>query len=226
MKKVRKSRELPSAQFYANLVDDMDAQLNLQDNEEFQKSVEHYEKTLERRSQATIKHTPTQPPPVGILKTKRLNTIGSSTGSEKTGGGGGRATKDQRLKAASSGFIAFGDKDIVVIDNAEIDEITKHGADIIVVDKARDEVDLAELLGANWPKTAGNAAIILNQKLSAEEKGSKVNQKNKSAQTSAKQTQLKTANSLHSLDNCGAIPPSESGKCNIDSIIWPYRIST
>lgn len=209
MRKVRKSKELPSAQFYADLVADMDTQLNLQDNEEFQKSIEHYEKSIERRStmdkvipQSKIGTMQSQSQsPVGILKSKR------SSAAVTTGG-----SKDHNRKANNSGFIPFGDKDIVIIDNAEIKETTKQGADIIVVDKSQDGVDLAELLGVNWPKTAGDAAIILNQKLNTTEKSSS-NQKNKLSQANHhKQGNIKNVNCQQFFDDGQSQELKQTGK--------------
>lgn len=207
MRKVRKSKELPSAQFYADLVADMDTQLNLQDNEEFQKSIENYEKTIERRStiDKVIPQNKTvtmqSQTPASILKTKRSSIAGTSS-----------TTKDYNRKSTISGLIPFGDKDILIIDNDEIQETTKRGADIIVVDKAaQDGVDLAELLGANWPKTAGDAAIILNQKLNTSEK-SNSNHKNKLSQANLKQSNIKNAICQHSFDDGKSQELKQTGK--------------
>lgn len=204
MKKTRKPKLLPSAQFYAELVADMDTQLNLQDNEEFKKSVEHYEKSIERRStiekakiQCTVGSTLSQPA-AGILKISRSCSSGANDGN-----------KDIHKKPISSGFIPLGDKDIVIIDNAEIQETIKHGADIIVVDKTRDGVDLVELLGSNWPKPCGDTKIVFNQKLNNFEKYND-SLRNNSIQTNAKQTSVKNVNRHHTIDsNKDSIEPGK-----------------
>ncbi|XP_073824539.1 ubiquitin carboxyl-terminal hydrolase CYLD isoform X7 [Musca autumnalis] len=108
------------------------------DNEEFKQTVENYERSLERRSTNTVQ-TQTQPQS-GILKNKRF--------------------KDQ---TKPSSVLNLGDRDIVVIDNTDIDESTRNEGEVIVLDKTRQEVDLVELLGSDWPKTAGDAAAILNK---------------------------------------------------------------
>ncbi|XP_073824540.1 ubiquitin carboxyl-terminal hydrolase CYLD isoform X8 [Musca autumnalis] len=71
------------------------------DNEEFKQTVENYERSLERRSTNTVQ-TQTQPQS-GILKNKRF--------------------KDQ---TKPSSVLNLGDRDIVVIDNTDIDESTRN----------------------------------------------------------------------------------------------------
>ncbi|CAD7085791.1 unnamed protein product [Hermetia illucens] len=56
-------------------------------------------------------------------------------------------------------IMSYEDRDIVVIDKADIKESTMNESEVIVVQK---DVDLAELLGSNWPTNAGEAAVVLN----------------------------------------------------------------
>lgn len=53
-------------------------------------------------------------------------------------------------------------KEIIVINKGDIEESTKNEHNIVVVNNPQENVDLAELLGSNWPKNAGGAAIMLN----------------------------------------------------------------
>ncbi|XP_034099642.1 ubiquitin carboxyl-terminal hydrolase CYLD isoform X1 [Drosophila albomicans] len=57
------------------------------------------------------------------------------------------------------------EKEIIVINQSDIEESTKND-NVIVIDNAHDNknVDLADLLGTNWPANAGGAAGILNGK--------------------------------------------------------------
>ncbi|KAI8119223.1 Ubiquitin carboxyl-terminal hydrolase CYLD [Lucilia cuprina] len=153
-KKAKKPK--PSAQFYDKVEDTTDSCVynNNNDNnnkmerskkessnimslssEEFKQSIENREKSLERRATTTnTVQTQTQPQS-GILKNKH---------------------KDQTKSTAASG------PEIVVIDNADIDESKRQ--EVIVIDKERHEqVDLFEILGSDWPTTAGDAAAILNK---------------------------------------------------------------
>ncbi|XP_046806789.1 uncharacterized protein LOC111675145 isoform X3 [Lucilia cuprina] len=153
-KKAKKHK--PSAQFYDKVEDTTDSCVynNNNDNnnkmerskkessnvmslssEEFKQSIENREKSLERRATTTnTVQTQTQPQS-GILKNKH---------------------KDQTKSTAASG------PEIVVIDNADIDESKRQ--EVIVIDKERHEqVDLFEILGSDWPTTAGDAAAILNK---------------------------------------------------------------
>lgn len=110
------------------------------ENEEFKQQIENYEKSVERRATSTTTtntvQTQTQPQS-GILKNKR---------------------KTDQTKLPSSVLNVNG-REIVVIDN---DESTRDNSNIIVVNKSGQDVDLIELLGNDWPKTAGDAAVILN----------------------------------------------------------------
>lgn len=65
------------------------------------------------------------------------------------------------------------DRDIVVIDNVDYKESTSGEAMVIVVEKPRKlnqkiagDIDLAELLESNWPATAGDLALALNNRQS------------------------------------------------------------
>ncbi|XP_073824536.1 ubiquitin carboxyl-terminal hydrolase CYLD isoform X4 [Musca autumnalis] len=112
-KKAKNKNKEASATFYETLSDttnstgkEMDTKneiSNIQpaDNEEFKQTVENYERSLERRSTNTVQ-TQTQPQS-GILKNKRF--------------------KDQ---TKPSSVLNLGDRDIVVIDNTDIDESTRN----------------------------------------------------------------------------------------------------
>lgn len=53
-------------------------------------------------------------------------------------------------------------KEIIVINKGDIEESTKNEHNVVVVNNPQENVDLAELLGTNWPKNAGGAALMLN----------------------------------------------------------------
>lgn len=53
-------------------------------------------------------------------------------------------------------------KEIIVINKGDIEESTKNEHNVVVVNNPQENVDLAELLGSNWPKNAGGAALMLN----------------------------------------------------------------
>lgn len=75
---------------------------------------------------------------------------------------GKSGTKSRKSsKGPKSSFMNYDDKQIVVIDNNDIKESTKGVDDVIIVDKKKD-VDLAELLGKNWPSNGGEPCEILN----------------------------------------------------------------
>lgn len=154
-KKAKKNKEATS-QFYGKVLEDttdnnnkeMDRKkdksiANANNKEAIKQIIESYESSLERRATNTV-HTQTQPQ-TGILKNK---------------------SKDRNKP-----IIHYDDRDIVVIDNEDIDESTRHEADIIVVEKPRQDVELMELLGSDWPRTAGDAAAILNKQSSARSVG-------------------------------------------------------
>lgn len=107
------------------------------DNEEFKQSIENREKSLERRAATTnTVYTQTQPQG-GILKNKH---------------------KDQIKKAPSTMLKADG-REIVIIDDADIDESMRNEPPVVVFET---EYDLCHLLGSDWPNSAGDAAMILN----------------------------------------------------------------
>lgn len=53
-------------------------------------------------------------------------------------------------------------KEIIVINKGDIEESTKNEHNVVVVNNPQENVDLADLLGTNWPKHAGGAALMLN----------------------------------------------------------------
>lgn len=67
-------------------------------------------------------------------------------------------------------IMSMEDRDIVVIDNVDYKESTCNEGTVIVVEKPRklqpksneSDIDLAELLESNWPATAGDLALALN----------------------------------------------------------------
>lgn len=69
-------------------------------------------------------------------------------------------------------ILSLEDRDIVVIDNADYKESTSNEGTVIVVEKPRKlhqkptgDIDLAELLTeTNWPATAGDLALALNNR--------------------------------------------------------------
>ncbi|XP_037814461.1 ubiquitin carboxyl-terminal hydrolase CYLD isoform X3 [Lucilia sericata] len=204
-KKAKKPK--PSAQFYDKVEDTTDSCVynNNNDNnnkmerskkessnvmslssEEFKQSIENREKSLERRATTTnTVQTQTQPQS-GILKNKH---------------------KDQTKSTAASG------PEIVVIDNADIDESKRQ--EVIVIDKERHEhVDLMEILGSDWPTTAGDAAAILNkQKLqNANTSGSAgvVSTAGNNIVTSSKSNRNKSSNPLTHLAGNNAKKTNDS----------------
>lgn len=140
-----KSKE-PSAQFYDQLHETTDSNTKEMDtktdtpnivpadSDEFKQTVENYEKAIERRSTNTVQ-----------TQTQALSGI----------------LKKSKDKTKTSSAL---DIDIVVIDKSDIHESTRHEGDVIVVDNTLQDVDLADLLGSDWPKTAGDTAAILNNK--------------------------------------------------------------
>lgn len=70
-------------------------------------------------------------------------------------------TKSKKSKGPKSSFMNYDNKQILVIDNNDIKESTKGVNDVIIVDKKND-VDLVELLGKNWPTNGGEPCEILN----------------------------------------------------------------
>ncbi|XP_055917005.1 ubiquitin carboxyl-terminal hydrolase CYLD [Eupeodes corollae] len=137
------------------------------DNEDYNKYVENYERNLEQRQLYE------QNIPPGILK--------SSKTTQPVNNPGGAATTTVKKKIIPTStevavkpvtIMSLEDRDIIVIDKADIKESTKNEANVIVVDNPRQtkEVDLADLLGGNWPNNAGDAAMVLNTNTSEHNK--------------------------------------------------------
>lgn len=131
------------------------------ESDEYKQSIENYERSLERQRGTTAStSTTTAAAPVGILKHR--HPPAAAANSVDVG----------NSKEAASGTVvhplnlmSMEDRDIIVIDRADIRESTKNESNVIVVDKnMQQDVDLAELLGSNWPINAGGAASILNNK--------------------------------------------------------------
>ncbi|XP_053960106.1 ubiquitin carboxyl-terminal hydrolase CYLD isoform X1 [Anastrepha ludens] len=129
------------------------------ESDDYKKSIENYERSLERQRGSTVTSAPV-PVPTGILKHRHTSASASS--------GGGSGNKDASVAATTVhplNLMSMDDREIIIIDPADIRESTKNESNVIVVDKnMQQEVDLAELLGGNWPTTAGDAAAILNNK--------------------------------------------------------------
>lgn len=70
-------------------------------------------------------------------------------------------TKSKKSKGSKPSFMNYDNKQILVIDNNDIKESTKGVNDVIIVDK-KNELDLADLLGKNWPSNGGEPCEILN----------------------------------------------------------------
>lgn len=73
----------------------------------------------------------------------------------------------------SNAVLSLEDRDIVIIDTADYEESTTNEANVIVVEKPRkatnhqkpsEDIDLAELLESNWPASAGDLALALNNR--------------------------------------------------------------
>lgn len=77
--------------------------------------------------------------------------------------------KNRKKSTKSSTILSLEDRDIVVIDKADIKEATSSESDVIIVDppailpeQEKKEVDLKDVLGQDWPALAGETAAILN----------------------------------------------------------------
>lgn len=80
-------------------------------------------------------------------------------------------SKSKSYKSSSSSgvkpniIMSLEDRDIVVIDHADYKESIGNESEVIVVEKPRmppNDIDLADLLGSNWPSIAGDSALALN----------------------------------------------------------------
>ncbi|XP_012155248.1 uncharacterized protein LOC101461371 isoform X2 [Ceratitis capitata] len=137
-------------------------------DEDYKQAIENYERNVERQ-RGTTPVSATMPVPPGILKHRPTQAIvsGVESGSHKEVVGGGETTK------RPLNLMSMENRDIIVIDPADIRESTKNESNVIVVDKnVQKDVDLAELLGNNWPSNAGGAASILNNKPSIKQHAS------------------------------------------------------
>ncbi|XP_055710793.1 ubiquitin carboxyl-terminal hydrolase CYLD isoform X4 [Phlebotomus papatasi] len=120
------------------------AQLNgtkpLANSEEYVKYVENYERNLEKQKEAEISKN--------VLSKVNKRKPHSVPG------------------VKPNTFLSLKDRDIVVIDKADIKESEKNESEVIVVDHATrsntSEVDLIDILGPNWPAVAGDVAPVLN----------------------------------------------------------------
>lgn len=57
------------------------------------------------------------------------------------------------------------ERDIIIINKSDIEESTKNEHNVFIVNNSQDKenVDLADLLGTNWPTNAGGAGMMLNR---------------------------------------------------------------
>ncbi|XP_054082508.1 uncharacterized protein LOC105220520 [Zeugodacus cucurbitae] len=126
------------------------------ESDDYKQSIENYERSLERQ-RGIPPATTTVTAPVGILKRHTPTAFGSGdVGNNKDAVSG---------TVHPLNLMSMEDRDIVVIDRADIHESTKNESNVIVVDKnMKQDYDLADLLGSNWPSNAGGAASILNNK--------------------------------------------------------------
>lgn len=108
------------------------------ENEEYARYVENYEQKINEKENI----------PTSILK---------QTKTKKKSNNSNPIVKPNTI-------LSLEDRDIVVIDKADINESVSVESEVIVVDNSRmqKEVDLIEILGSNWPSSAGDAALVLN----------------------------------------------------------------
>uniref|UniRef100_A0A336MFB2 ubiquitinyl hydrolase 1 n=1 Tax=Culicoides sonorensis TaxID=179676 RepID=A0A336MFB2_CULSO len=80
--------------------------------------------------------------------------------------------KKNKSKAAT--IMSLEDRDLIIIDKADIKEASKSASDVIIVDPpptlnsstenlTQSELDLKDILGENWPTAAGDLAPLLNK---------------------------------------------------------------
>lgn len=117
--------------------------------------------------------------PESILKTSTAIPSSSST----LNGSNPSKTKISRASSTATNvkpntILSLEDRDIIVIDNVDYKESTSNEPTVIVLDKPRTQqiyqqqqqqqaqqqrdIDLADLLGSNWPTLAGDSAMALN----------------------------------------------------------------
>uniref|UniRef100_A0A1L8DTI0 ubiquitinyl hydrolase 1 n=1 Tax=Nyssomyia neivai TaxID=330878 RepID=A0A1L8DTI0_9DIPT len=108
----------------------------LANSEEYVKYVENYERNLEKQKDVD-RAVKMKKKPLPALPVVKPNT-----------------------------FLSLKDRDIVVIDKADIKESVKNESEVIVLDHVKrpssGEVDLVDILGVNWPAAAGDVAPVLN----------------------------------------------------------------
>ncbi|GAB0089119.1 CYLD [Sergentomyia squamirostris] len=116
----------------------------LTNSEEYVKYVENYERNLEKQKEWE-----------NVSVNKSITVKGKKKTPPVTG-------------VKPNTFLSLKDRDIVVIDKADIKESVKNESEVIVVDHAStrpnntSEVDLVDILGPNWPAAAGDVAPVLN----------------------------------------------------------------
>uniref|UniRef100_A0A1B0CQ63 ubiquitinyl hydrolase 1 n=2 Tax=Lutzomyia longipalpis TaxID=7200 RepID=A0A1B0CQ63_LUTLO len=124
----------------------------LANSEEYVKYVENYERNLEKQKDAEN---------------------GAAAAAARNAAAAVAKVKKKPLPPMSGGvkpntFLSLKDRDIVVIDKADIKESVKNESEVIVLDHAgrptssSGEVDLVDILGPNWPAAAGDVAPVLN----------------------------------------------------------------
>jgi hypothetical protein len=129
-------------------------------NEEFARYVENHDRNME--------------------KIHETDKIGRAT-QTPSHSNSGTLKKTKNAKAIASGMkpstiMRLQDRDLVVIDKADINEATSNASDVIILDPPpsnisvttgsgggdQQQIDLKDILGENWPAAAGEAASILN----------------------------------------------------------------
>lgn len=135
----------------------------------------------------------------GILKLSATNSnkstpLDTTLLTNSSNGSSSMTTKTRTHHRSTSGsgiikpntILSLEDRDIVVIDHVDYKESINNESEVIVVEKphllqqqqqhpAPHDIDLADLLGQNWPSIAGDSALALNNLTSSSNKSSNNN---------------------------------------------------
>lgn len=135
------------------------------------------------------------------------------------------STASNAVNVKPNTILSLADRDIVVIDNTDYKESTSNESTVIVVEKPRKphqkcsfgDIDLAELLTeTNWPESAGDLALALNNRMSS---GAAVPYNFSSGSTSTSNSsiscQLTTGNPYNTERNRSKNPLSHIGQSKI-----------
>lgn len=108
--------------------------------------------------------------PESILK-QSTNTSSSSSSSSLKPKSYKNSSSTSSSGVKPNTILSLEDRDIVVIDHVDYKESVGNESEVIVVEKPRNilnqqqpqhDIDLADLLGQNWPSIAGDSALALN----------------------------------------------------------------